>query len=344
MRIQEYIAGVADVSFESDARWQLYRLLAEPLRLRLLALAHSEELSVGELAELLNESQPNVSRHAAGLRQSGVLLDRREGTRVYVRVSPPATRDPVVADALRTGRALCERDGSLTRIADVVRSRDHHTREFFEQPPSGTSPQELAQELPAYLFALGQVLASHELAVDAGTGDGSLLDVLAPVFDRVVALDRSQAQLTRARRRVAARGYRNVELLRGEMDGLEARQSVGCGADVVVCSRVLHHSPLPRKAVEALAELARPGGVLVLIDYLRHQDEQLRDRQADVWMGFSPNELEEFAQAAGLEEVSARQVPTGFTGGASDNQVGWQVLTAKRPPGGSGGHFSPVAS
>lgn len=335
---------MADASLSSDARWQLYRLLGEPLRLRLLALAHSEELSVGELAELLTESQPNVSRHAALLRQSGVLLDRREGTRVYVRVSPTAAQDPVVADALHTGRTLCERDGSLTRIAEVVRSRDHHTREFFEQPTGGTSPQELARELPAYLFALGQVMTSHGLAVDAGTGDGSLLDVLAPLFDRVVALDRSQAQLAQAHRRVTARGYSNVELLRGEIDGVEVRQTVGSGADAVVCSRVLHHSPLPRKAVGALAELTRPGGVLVLIDYLRHQDEQMRDRQADVWMGFSAEELEEFAQAAGLVEVLARQIPVGLTGGAPDSQVGWQVLTAKRPSGATSDHRSPEPS
>jgi ArsR family transcriptional regulator len=329
---------VAVPAFSSDARWQLYRLLGEPVRLRLLALAHSEELSVGELAELLSESQPNVSRHAAGLRQSGVLLDRREGTRVYVRVSPSAAQDPVVADAVATGRVLCERDGSLAQIAEVVRSRDHHTREFFEHPRASASPQELAQELPAYLFALGQVMTPHALAVDAGTGDGSLLDVLAPVFERVVAVDRSQAQLAQARRKVAARGYRNVELLRGEIDSVEARHCVGVGADVVVCSRVLHHSPLPRKAVEALAELVRPGGVVVLIDYLQHQDEQLRDRQADVWMGFSGEELEAFARAAGLAEVCARQVPAGFTGGAPDNQVGWQVLTGRRPPGANGRH------
>jgi ArsR family transcriptional regulator len=187
-------------------------------------------------------------------------------------------------------------------------------------------------------------MTSHGLAVDAGTGDGSLLDVLAPLFDRVVALDRSQAQLAQAHRRVTARGYSNVELLRGEIDGVEVRQTVGSGADAVVCSRVLHHSPLPRKAVGALAELTRPGGVLVLIDYLRHQDEQMRDRQADVWMGFSAEELEEFAQAAGLVEVLARQIPVGLTGGAPDSQVGWQVLTAKRPSGATSDHRSPEPS
>src|SRR5260221_491234 len=62
-------------------RWELYRVLSEPVRLRLLALAQQEELAIGELAELLGESQPNISRHAAPLKQAGLLAVRKQGTR-----------------------------------------------------------------------------------------------------------------------------------------------------------------------------------------------------------------------------------------------------------------------
>src|SRR5438094_9838847 len=94
-------------------RWELYRVLSEPIRLRLLALATVEELAVGELAELLDEGQPNVSRHAAVLRQAGLIVVRKEGTRVLVHLAEGAARDAVIADALASGRALCEKDGSL---------------------------------------------------------------------------------------------------------------------------------------------------------------------------------------------------------------------------------------
>ncbi|MBV9949425.1 MAG: helix-turn-helix transcriptional regulator, partial [Myxococcales bacterium] len=90
--------GVAAVDLAGSQRWELYRVLSEPLRLRLLALAVDDELGIGELADLLGEGQPNVSRHAAALRQAGLLRDRREGTRTLVRVSPGVLRDPVVAD------------------------------------------------------------------------------------------------------------------------------------------------------------------------------------------------------------------------------------------------------
>ena len=102
---------MAAAEVPSLLRWELYRVLSEPARLRLLALAADEELSIGELAELLEESQPNVSRHAGALRQAGLLVDRREGTRTLVRVAPQGWEDAVVADALASGRALCDKDG-----------------------------------------------------------------------------------------------------------------------------------------------------------------------------------------------------------------------------------------
>src|SRR3954467_6342723 len=114
-----------------DARWQLYRLLSDPFRLRLLALAGAEELALGELAELLAESQPNVSRHAAPLRQAGLLAERKQGTRTLVRLPAEALSDAVVRDAVAAGRKLCEDDGSLDRVAAILRGRDEKTREFF---------------------------------------------------------------------------------------------------------------------------------------------------------------------------------------------------------------------
>jgi SAM-dependent methyltransferase len=300
-----------------DARWHLYRLLSDPFRLRLLALAAEEELALGELADLLSESQPNLSRQAAPLRQAGLLAERRQGTRTLVRVDTAARADPVVCDALLAGRSMCEKDGSLARIATIVRARDQKTLV-------------LAPELPVYIAALASLLEHRALAVDAGTGDGALLDVLAPAFDRVVALDRSAAQLQRAERRVLARGYDNVELFSAEIDDRQVRRAVGEGADVVVAARVLHHAPLPRETLKSLAALLRPGGHLLLLDYARHADEALRDAQADVWMGFEARELEDFARGAGLACVRTRELPRGLFQNGVDGHLSWLLLSGKR--------------
>jgi ArsR family transcriptional regulator len=296
-----------------------------------LALASVEELALGELAELLAESQPNVSRHAAPLRQAGLLAERKQGTRTLVRLPNEALADAVVRDAVTAGRALCEADGSLERVAAIVRGRDEKTREFFAKASRDSAELGLAPELPAYLSALGALLPHRALAVDAGTGDGVLLDLLAPVFERVIAVDRSAAQLERAARRVKQRGYTNVDLLQVELGAEELSARVGRGADVVVAARVLHHAPLPRVALAELCSLLRAGGKLLVIDYARHTDEQMAAAQADVWLGFDAGELLDLSREAGLIDARVIPIPQSYAAQAMDGHVGWQLLTGTKP-------------
>lgn len=317
------------------ARWELYRLLAEPARLRLMALAGEEELAVGELAELLGEVQPNVSRHVASLRQSGVLQVRRQGTWTLVRLAEGADADAVVADALRTGRELCTRDGSLARVPEVLRAREATAREFFARPGRSGAQAGPPAELAAYLAAIAPLLDARSLAVDAGTGDGRLLEVLSPLYRHVVALDRSAAQLDIARERAALRGFSNVDLVEGELDDPAVRKAVHRrsreGADAVFAARVLHHAHRPGDAMRGLAALARPGGRVVVLDYEAHEDEGLRAHQADLWLGFEADDLRRHARAAGLVEVSVTKIPAAWCGQGPDRHVPWQLLVARAP-------------
>ncbi len=327
-------------------RWELYRLLAEPVRLRLMALAAEEELAVGELADLVGESQPNVSRHLSPLRSAGVLVVRRQGTWTLARLAPKAGDDPVVADALRAGRSLCERDGSLRRVADVVSARERSTREFFARGRD-IAPPGPPTELAVYLSALAPLIPRRGIAVDAGTGDGRLLEVLSPLFAHVVAVDRSGAQLSAARHRVTQRGFSNVELVEGELDGSEVRKAVAKhsreGADLVIAARVLHHARKPSETARCIAALCRPGGAVAVIDYERHDDEALKQQQADLWMGFEPDELRELLRGAGLREVRTTAMPSAWSGTGPDRHLPWQVATALRPTDDDDTNHSPAA-
>jgi len=297
-----------------------------------MALAADEELAIGELAELLGEAQPNVSRHVAPLKRAGLLAVRRQGTRTLARLADGVAIDPVVGDALAAGRALCRADGSLARVGDVVRARDAAAREFFERGVDARAPDALPGELPAYLSAIAPLIAHRELAVDAGTGHGSLLDLLAPIFVRVVAVDRARAQLDRARILLERRGYQNVELVCASYDDREVAERVRAlgGADVVFASRVLHHAPQPAAALGALARLARPGGTVVIVDYGAHEDERMREQQADLWLGFTREDLLRFAGAAGLADPLVHRIPASLCGDGSDGHLDWQVMVSHR--------------
>ncbi|MEM9071833.1 MAG: metalloregulator ArsR/SmtB family transcription factor [Myxococcota bacterium] len=311
-------------------RWELYRLLGEPIRLRLLALAAEEELAIGELAELLDEAQPNVSRHLKPLRTAQLLSVRKQGTRVFVRLADDVLSDAVVADALDAGRRLCREDGVFDRIAAVVRAREAQARAFFATPRKDAAPW--PSEMGAYLAALAPLIPKRRLAVDVGTGHGGLLEVVAPIFERVIGVDREKVQLDHAEARLRRRGYHHVELLQAELgdESLRTRAAAHGGADAVFAARVLHHAARPRRALTQLAELVAEGGLLLVIDYAPHQDESMRN-EADTWLGFEPKELSRLATAAGLCDPVVTPIPAARCGDGPDGHLDWQVLAARRP-------------
>src|SRR3984885_7451987 len=104
-----------------SVRADLFRLLGDEDRLRLLALCAAEELTVGELATLTGESQPQVTRKSQPLREAGLLAARKDGTRILLRAE--SSTDPVVQAAFEAGRGLCEKDGSLAEVPTLVAQR-----------------------------------------------------------------------------------------------------------------------------------------------------------------------------------------------------------------------------
>ncbi len=304
MRMMEYIRSVL-VAPRAD----LFRLLGDEDRLRLLALCAEEELTVGELATLLGESQPQVTKKSQPLREVGLLSARRDGTRTLLRAHVPA--DAVLAAALDEGRILCGRDGSLARVAGVVAAREELSRRFFDQPAGDVEPPpRIDTELLGWLPMIAPLLPRRGLAIDVGTGEGTLLPLLSPLFERVVAVDRSPARLARCAARITGWGLPNVRLREGDVDDASLAQDIRerGGADLVVMARVLHHAARPQDAIAAATRLLSDGGQLLLVDYLPHDDEAMRE-QGDVWLGFEPAKLRTWLEAAALVDVSVAGWP-----------------------------------
>jgi len=285
-------------------RADLFRLLGDEDRLRLLALCAEEELTVGELASLLGESQPQVTKKSQPLREVGLLAARRDGTRTLLRAH--MDHDVVLDAALAEGRVLCSKDGSLAKIAAIVAAREELSRKYFEETAPSEPGAPLADsELIAWLPMLAPLLPGRALAVDVGTGEGTLLPLLSPIYDRVVAVDRSPARLARCGSRIASWGLPNVRLREGDVEDPGLAEDIGArgGADLVVMARVLHHAARPQDSIAAAARLLHAGGHLVIVDYLPHDDEAMRE-QGDVWLGFEPQKLRGWLEAAALDPIA----------------------------------------
>jgi ArsR family transcriptional regulator len=303
-----------------SGRADLFRLLGDEDRLRLLALCAEEELTVGELAQLLGESQPQVTKKTQPLREVGLLASRRDGTRTLLKTDVESDRnDAVIAAALEEGRTLCNKDGSLARVPRVIAAREELSRRLFETPAQDT-PAPAADSALAWAGLLSPLLPSRALAVDIGTGEGSLLPLLSPLYERVIAVDRSAARLARASANIASWGLPNVRLREGSIDDAAVIQEIGARADLVVMGRVLVHASRPQDVIASAARLLHPGGHLAIVDYLPHDDESLRE-QGHVWLGFEPSKLRMWLEAAKLQPLAVEPF----------SQPQLQLAVAKKP-------------
>ncbi|MGE3542904.1 MAG: ArsR/SmtB family transcription factor [Kofleriaceae bacterium] len=289
------------------ARAELFRLLGDEDRLRLLALCAEDELTVGELAVLLGESQPQVTKKSQPLRELGLLSARRDGTRTLLKAQ--FDHDAVLDAALEEGRSLCSKDGSLARVPGIVAQREELSRQLFDATVTSelNSTPGFESELLGWLPLFAPLLPGRELAIDVGTGEGTLLPLLSPLYERVIAVDRSPARLARCGARIAQWGLPNVRLREGDVEDARLAEEITGrgGADLVVMARVLHHAARPHDAIAAATRLIRPGGHLAVLDYLPHDDEALRE-QGHVWLGFEPAKLRTWLETNRLEPIAIK--------------------------------------
>ncbi len=279
-------------------------LLSEPLRVRMLRLLEQEELGVGELARVVQTSQPTVSRHLKQLHQGGWVIRRKAGTASLFRMSngelDGAARDlwtlvrgEVDAEARDRSSQFAE---DLRRLETVVAQRSVDSEALFRS--LGSRWDGVRRELfgEGYVApALAALLPDDLVIADLGCGTGATLPLLAPVAGRLVGLDREAAMLAVARERTAGLG--NVELLQGLLDELPLETA---SVDIALCQLVLHHvADLP----PVLAEVGRvlvPGGRFVIVDMVEHDRADLQATMGHQHPGFSEATIAALGDAAGL--------------------------------------------
>jgi SAM-dependent methyltransferase len=140
-------------------------------------------------------------------------------------------------------------------------------------------------------------LGEEQTLVDLGAGSGTLALAVAPLCRRVVAVDVSPPMLAFVAEQAQRLGLRNVEFVRS---GLLSYEHRGGPADVVYTRNALHHLPDFWKAValERMAGLLRPGGILRLHDLVFSFDPAEADDAVGAWLaGAATNPAEGWTRA-----------------------------------------------
>ena len=285
------------------------RAAGESTRLRLIALLAEGEMTVGEIAEALGQSQPRVSRHLRLLAGGGLIERLPEGAWVFYRLAHDGDGGRLVQallSLLPASDVRLERD--RRRLAVIRARRAKSAADYFRK--SAARWDELSSlyvDEAEIEGVLDEMLGREAIGdlLDIGTGTGRILSLLGPRVGRGVGIDNSSAMLSIARAKLAEAGLRNCHVRLADMYDLPWR---GGSFDAIVIHHVLHFAEQPAAVVAHAAGLLRADGRFVIVDFAPHGLEALRLEHAHRRLGFATGEVTGWLVEAGLKPARVRHL------------------------------------
>jgi ArsR family transcriptional regulator len=305
------VAAIAEAFWTFGARLSILlmsgtlkslRALADPTRLRIIALLQGGELSVNELQEITKMGQSRISTHLRLLQDSGLLESRRDGKRTFYKLHAQAGKDArdFIALAAKGARELPEHDSDRVNLKRILMRRQEQEKVYFDQVAGrfdrsygpGRSWQAFGQLLLRILPPL--------TVADLGSGEGLLSELLARRCKKVIAVDNSEKMVEFGARKAKKNGLNNLEFRLGD---LETPPIAAETVDLVILSQALHHAEKPDDAIKAAFKLLAPGGQVLILDLLRHKFERAHELYGDRWLGFAESDLQRWLEDAGFKRA-----------------------------------------
>lgn len=298
----------------------VFKALADPTRLRIARLLATMELAVGELAQVLGQSQPRVSRHVGILCDAGLAERRREGSWVFLRgtggspdagpVTAAIDRLLAIAEAQDQGFARACTD-DRRKLAAIRQRREDAASQYFARH-AGEWDELRALHSPDgdVEHHLVEALAGQDLGalLDIGTGTGRMAELFAQDAQRIVALDKNLEMLRVARAKLQHLPAARVELVQGDFAELPFEAG---SFDTVLLHQVLHFAPDPAQAIIEAARVTRANGRIAIVDFAAHDREELRNRHQHARLGFTDSQMASLLRRAGF----AARDPVALDGG-----------------------------
>lgn len=281
------------------------RALADPTRLRIVLLIRQLELSVGEIVQILGQSQPRVSRHIRILDESGITERRKEGSWVFLRPGPELANgslDRLLGDC-EAGDKIAGTDLEALQVVRSERAR-MAAKYFADHAAEWDSLRSMHVAESEVEDAMKRVLETAPIGsvLDIGTGTGRMIELFASEAEHFTALDSNSEMLRIARAKLGGFvpekfGQDRVEIILGDFNALPLADA---SFDTVIFHQVLHYAQNPEAVIAEAARVLRPGGRMMIVDFAAHDREELRSVHAHARLGFSDDLIARAFAAANI--------------------------------------------
>lgn len=290
-----------------NGTWDILKLLSDPTRVRLISLLRAEELSVGELGEILDMAQSRISSQLAQLRANDLVQDRREGKKAFYILQPNLPAQAVTllsaaCEAVADEKELVEDQSNLNR---VLQKRRAHQEQYFNLIAGKLGKNYCPGRSWEAIGHLALKLAPKIEVADLGAGEGLISQLLARRVAKVWCIDNSPRMVEVGTELAAKNGLANLTYKLGDIETVPLPDR---SVDLAILSQALHHAQHPEVAIQEAYRILKPGGQLLLLDLKAHTFEKARELYADVWLGFSENSLHGFIRSAGFDQVEVTTV------------------------------------
>jgi ArsR family transcriptional regulator len=278
------------------------RALADPTRLRIVALLEKDELSVNELQEVTRLGQSRISTHLGLLADCALVTARREGRRAFYKLNPQA--DSVASEfiqlAIRGARELAETAGDQINLKRVLARRREQAQVFFDQV-AGRFDRVYGpgRSWQAFGHLLLRILPPLVVA-DLGAGEGLLSELLARRCKKVIAVDNSEKIVAFGAAKAKKNGVKNLEFRLGDLQDPPVEAN---SVDLVILSQALHHAENPAAALRSAHKILKAGGQILILDLLKHRFDRAQQLYGDRWPGFAECDLHRWLEAAGFKKI-----------------------------------------
>ena len=289
------------------------KAVADPTRLRVLALCGHAELTVSDLVEILGQSQPRISRHLKLLVEAGLLQRNQEGPFAWYRTTKSDSLDihgvrhdrmghmaEALLDLLPGDDRMLNRD--LEQLQGLLDRRLQRAVRFFKKNAANWDNLRRLyldeDRVNAELLDFVQRAGKPVDFLDIGTGTGRVVELLAPHVRAATGVDISREMLTLARSVLEQSNLANCQVRLADMHDLPFADG---SFDAACLNMVLHYAREPIAALREASRVLRPGGRLIIVDFATHEERALIEEHAHVWPGFETAGMAGWCKDAALD-------------------------------------------